>query len=549
MSKLRSTKFLLPLIVAITLFVSFFRLGATTLFDVDEAVFAEATKEMIKTGDFITPTYNGVNRYDKPILFYWMMAASYKTFGINEFAARFPSALAGTLLVLSIFFFVRRFIGEKYAVYSTISFVLSIYFFVYSHAAVTDMLLTLFITVSIFSFYIFNADDFSDGSHISPYVRAMFSYGFYLFSALAFLTKGLIGIVFPFGIAIIYLAITKGPKEIKRVFNIKGIVLFLIVSGPWYGAQLAINGMEFVDQFFIKHHFARYLDVISGHRGPFYYFIPVLLLGFFPWIVFFPSGIRAVIKDSNLTLLIRNIFNDKKRKPVDHRASIGLLAFIWFAVIFLFFSFSTTKLPNYILPSIPAVAILISIGLSEHDKWEEYSYVVLGVFSFIVGMIIFFFSKKYLFKIGVYDDTTWTLGISFLMFGMIIVSLYRLFLKKTVFFYLCTLMTIFLIVFSINALPIINEYLQGTLYRYSLYIKKNLPANEKIIVYDLNKPSIIFYSDHKILSIRNKEDMIRALEKNAHAVVIAKAKNISNLTQLGLNVLKNEGDYAILERK
>lgn len=544
MSNWRSTRFLLPLTVAVILFVSFFRLGVTTLFDVDEAVFAEATKEMVKTGDFITPTYNGVNRYDKPILFYWAMAASYKTFGINEFAARVPSAVAGVLLALSIFFFIRRFLGDKYAVWSTISFVLSIFFFVYSHAAVTDMLLTLFITLSLFSFYLFD-----DDPCISPSARNIYSYGFYLFSALAFLTKGLIGIVFPFGIAIIYLMIARGPKATKKLFNMKGILLFLIVSGPWYGAQLAVNGMEFVDQFFIKHHFARYMDVISGHRGPFYYFIPVLLIGLFPWIVFLPSGIKTVIKESNLVALIKTIFDDKKEKILSHTASVGLLALIWFAVIFIFFSFSTTKLPNYILPSIPAVAILISLGLSKHDKLEEYSYAALGILSFVVGIVMFFFSRQYLFKIGVYDDTTWTLGISFLMFGMIIVSLYRLFLKKSVFVYLATLMIIFLMIFSISALPILDNYLQGTLYRYSLYIKSILPANEKIIVYDLNKPSILFYSDRNILPVKNKDDIIHVLEDKTHAIVMTKTKHIEDLKKLGLKVLKNEGDYALLERK
>ncbi|MGQ9744546.1 MAG: ArnT family glycosyltransferase [Dissulfurimicrobium sp.] len=551
MSNWRSTRFLLPFIVVLILFVSFFRLGIITLFDVDEAVFAEATKEMVKTGDFITPTYNGVNRYDKPILFYWAMAASYKAFGINEFAARVPSAVAGVLLALSLFFFVKRFLGDKYAVWSTVSFVLSIFFFIYSHAAVTDMLLTLLITLSLFCFYIFDSADLRDTHLFSFSARNISIYGFYLFSALAFLTKGLIGIVFPFGIAIIYLMIARGLKAIKMLFNIKGIVLFIIISGPWYGAQLAINGMEFVDQFFIKHHFARYMDVNSGHSGPFYYFIPVLLCGFFPWIVFLPSGVKTVIRESNLFALIKTIFDNKKEKVLNHTESesVGLFALVWFAVIFLFFSFSTTKLPNYILPSIPGVAILVSIGLSKHDKLEEYSYAVLAMLSFVVGIVIFFFSRKYLSKIGFYDDTTWTLGISFLMFGMIIVSLYRLVLKKSGFFYMAILMTIFLTIFSISVLPIINNYLQGTLYRYSLYAKLILSPNEKIIVYDLNKPSILFYSDHNILPTKTKDDIIHALENKTYAIVITKTKHIKDLEKLGLKILKNEGDYALLEKK
>ena len=92
----------------ISLLLSFFRLGSVTLFDVDEAVFAQATKEMIESNNWLTPTYNGINRYDKPILFYWLMAASYQVFGVNEFGARVPSAIASCILALSLFFFAKH---------------------------------------------------------------------------------------------------------------------------------------------------------------------------------------------------------------------------------------------------------------------------------------------------------------------------------------------------------------------------------------------------------------------------------------------------------
>src|SRR5664280_115291 len=115
------------LVFAVVLFVSLFRLGSVLLFDVDEAVFAEATKEMVESGDYITTTYNGDVRYDKPIFFYWMMALSYKIFGINEFGARLPSALSGCLLAVALFFFMRHYYDLSKAVYAMLSMVLSIY--------------------------------------------------------------------------------------------------------------------------------------------------------------------------------------------------------------------------------------------------------------------------------------------------------------------------------------------------------------------------------------------------------------------------------------
>ncbi|HWR57759.1 MAG TPA: glycosyltransferase family 39 protein, partial [Thermodesulfovibrionales bacterium] len=204
------SKYLFPML-AMALLLSFFRLGSVTLFDVDEAVFAEATKEMVLNGDWITPTYNGDNRYDKPILFYWLMAVSYKVFGISEFSARVPSAITALLLSLSVFLFVRRFSDVKTAFYATVPLVLSPYFLIYSHAAVTDMTLTLMITLSLFSFYIaVVADSDTPGLKATSGKPNIFIYGFHAFSALAFLTKGLIGILFPFGIAITYLVATEG---------------------------------------------------------------------------------------------------------------------------------------------------------------------------------------------------------------------------------------------------------------------------------------------------------------------------------------------------
>ncbi|NCO67282.1 MAG: hypothetical protein COY75_03490 [Nitrospirae bacterium CG_4_10_14_0_8_um_filter_41_23] len=508
------TRFLSP-IIAITIFVSFFRLGSVTLFDVDEAVFAEAAKEMVESGNWITPTYNGENRYDKPILFYWLIAASYKVFGINEFAARFPSAIASLLLVLLVFFFVRHFRGEKDAFYAAISLVLSIYFLAYSRAAVTDMAMTLFITISIFSFF------------LSLNKKRYYIYGFYLFSALACLTKGLVGIVFPFSIAVIYVLTAEGLSGIKKVFSLKGIILFMIVAAPWYIAEYIINGEDFIQQFFIKHHFKRYTGVISGHKGPVYYFIPVLIIGLFPWIAFLPAGIR-------------NVFKEKDR--------LNSFAFIWLASIFIFFSLSTTKLPNYLLPAIPAASILIASGMTaQNKKWRQYSNLFMAIISVLIG-IIFLISKRYLSKIGI-PDTDWTLLITAIMTVIAILSFYSIFAKKELYGFISVLVVAFLFLFIAKGLPIANQYLQGTLYKYSLYAKERLHDDEKIITYRINNPSIVFYSEHKIINVRDKDELITFMKNSKHAIAITKTKDVEVLKKLGFNLLEKDEKYAIFERK
>jgi 4-amino-4-deoxy-L-arabinose transferase-like glycosyltransferase len=522
------TRFLLP-VVATALLISFFALGSFTLFDVDEAVFSQATKEMVESGNWITPTYNGENRYDKPILFYWLMGASYKAFGINEFAARFPSAISGFLLCLAVFFFVRHFRDERKALYAAFPFALSPYFLVYTHAAVTDMALTLFITLSLFSFFL---------SLERRAGAAKYTFGFYLFSALAFLTKGLIGILFPFGIACAYLLSTEGIKGVKRMLSVRGILLFLLLSAPWYGAQLFINGQEFVQQFFFKHHFKRYTGVISGHKGPIYYYVPVLLIGLLPWVVFLPAGI---------THAFRNLLPQKKGLSRSPEGDLSLFAFLWFAFVVIFFSLSTTKLPNYILPAIPAASLLISFGMTEEERWKKYAHMGIAVMTLAAG-IAFLISGRYLVRFGI-SDTGWTFVASLALFAMATMSIFALLTKKGLYGFISVLTGIFLLLLSAKALPLANRALQGTLHKYSLYAKSRLGADERIITYGINNPSIVFYSEHKIVKVGRGEELAALLSQGGRLFIISKAKEIEGLSKAGFHLLEEDGKYAILERQ
>jgi 4-amino-4-deoxy-L-arabinose transferase-like glycosyltransferase len=526
-------RFFLPLIIVILL-VSFFRLGSVTLFDVDEAVFAQASKEMVQGGDWITPHYNGEIRYDKPILIYWLMAASYAIFGINEFGARFPSAVAGVLLAVCLFFFMRRHLGDKGGLIAALTLVLSPYFFVYTHASVTDMTLTLFISLSLLSFYRWTQTG----------TDSLSLYGFYLFSALAFLTKGLIGIIFPFGTALIYLALRRTEdrgqksevrgriKEIGSVISLRGIILFLAASAPWYLVQFSVNGWEFIDQFFIKHHFKRFTAVNSGHEGPLYFYLITLFAGMFPWIAFFPSGIREAIRRIRSTE--RGSFSD-----------LPLFSLIWFCFVFIFFSFSTTKLPNYILPSIPAVAILISWGVMEgNKKWNSFALGFIGLLSALLGAGSLI-AQGYLEKMSF--EASWLPALAVVLFLFTVTAIVSLVRRRTLYIPMAVTAGLFLLILSVKALPVAADYLQGTLHRYSLIAKERLGEGERLIIYGLNNPSILFYSDHMILDLKDKTKLASA-GNGKHAIAICKAKDRELLMKAGFRVIEEDGKYAILER-
>lgn len=512
-------RFLFLLIIAIS--VSFFRLGSVSLFDVDEAIFAEATKEMVQNGDWTTPHYNGEKRYDKPILFYWVMAVSYMVFGVNEFGARFPSALCGVFLITATFFFIRSFWNERIAFYSSVAFAFSVYFFMYSHAAVTDMLLTLCITMSLFSFFLS-----IEGVSISQRAKERFKIVFYFFSGLAFLTKGLIGVLFPFGIAVIYSFLTARWDGVRKIASLKGCILFLVTTVPWYGTQFFINGQEFIDQFFIKHHFKRYTDVNSGHAGPFYYYVLALIAGLFPWIVFLPSGAQNGLRD---------------------RDKFSLFAIIWFAFIFVFFSVSTTKLPNYILPAVPAVILLVSRGMGDEHAHFRLINVAIACTSLVIGMA-FLVSHPYLVKAGI-DNTSWT----FVVFGIMTIlacsCVFSFFSGKYTFKVMQTTMAGFLLLVSLEVLPIASNLLQGTLYRYSIYARNNLAENERILTYGITFPSIVFYSKHYVVSTGSTEELEQLVKGKMPRLGIAKQKDYELLEKYGFIIHETDGKYALFKRQ
>ncbi|MBI5102838.1 MAG: glycosyltransferase family 39 protein [Nitrospirae bacterium] len=527
-------KLVLVVLVLVAL-VSLFRLGAVSLFDVDEAIFAEATKEMVMNNDWLTPTYNGANRYDKPVLFYWLMGLSYKVFGINEFGARFPSALAGIILSLCLFYFVRRVWDAGRALYAVMSFVCSIYFVVYSHAAVTDMTLSLFITLSLFSFYL----------HVAEAGRGRFYLrGFYLFSALAFLTKGLVGIVFPFGIAAAYMVANQGASSALRLFSVSGALLFIVVSAPWYAAQLYVNGREFVDQFFIKHHFRRYTDVISGHKGPFYFYIPALLVGLMPWIIFLPRGLADAVKKLKRPELPASGPED----PVVREHSAELFALIWFSAIVVFFSLSTTKLPNYILPAIPACSILIACGMSgQSERAARYSHGMMAFISLTLcaGLIV---SRRFLAQYGI-TDTGWILVLSFIMFGGAGLNAYAAVKGRRFFEYAGIITLVSLLILTYKALPIAGEKLQGSLLEYSLYAKNHLPIDEKIVAYRIIFPSIVFYSGRNVVQVNDDASLKALVSADGGRLAIARSSDKGALEGAGFIMIKSGERYSLFERR
>jgi 4-amino-4-deoxy-L-arabinose transferase-like glycosyltransferase len=357
---------LILLLVSGSLF--FFRLGTPGLFDADEPAYAQAAREMLETGDWITPHFNGQPRFDKPILFYWLIILSYRVFGITEFAVRFWSALAAVLLVLTVAWGARRWFGPPADLWAGLAFATNLLTALLARAAVTDMLLTLFVTVAILA----GVEAFSD----SRQGRRWAAWG-WAAMGLAVLVKGPVGLVIPaMALGGMLLAFRELRAGLERLCPWQGPVLFVAIAAPWYVLVLAANGWAFVEGFLIKHHFTRYAGVISSHAGPLWFYLPVVLVGFFPWSGFLPRALWQAGR------VIRRSASGG-REPADR---LLVTCACWAAGVFLFFSLAGTKLPSYLFPAFPALSLLVgAAGISNGKATTEKRSTVEGDRLSVVG--------------------------------------------------------------------------------------------------------------------------------------------------------------------
>lgn len=328
----------LSLIIVVAGILMFSFLGMHPLMDPDEPVYAETAKEMLEFRDFVSPRIYGDFWYDKPPMYYWLVAASFKLFGFSEFSARFPSALfavGGTVLV---YLSGRKLFNERAGLLAALVLATSLEYFYLGNAAVTDMTLTFFLTAALLAFL-----------HQKKYLL-------FAFAALATLTKGPVGIVFCGGIILLYQLLTGNIKTaiFKDRKMLGGLVIFLALTLPWYLLMYVFHGDIFVETFLGFHNITRFLQPEHVAGAVWYHYIPVLLLGFFPW-----------------SALMFQAFREGLREKGKERDTC-LFLLIWAAVVFVFFSLSQTKLVSYILPLYPPLALMT--GYYFDKIWREGRY-------------------------------------------------------------------------------------------------------------------------------------------------------------------------------
>ncbi|MEJ7848024.1 MAG: glycosyltransferase family 39 protein [Pyrinomonadaceae bacterium] len=339
----RKTSYIWIVLFVLAIFVYFFGL-TIPLVGPDEPRYAQVAREMFERSDWITPTLGGHHWFEKPALLYWLQIVSYHIFGVTEFAARFGPALFGLGTILSLWILGKYSSDQKpendFAKWLALTAASSLGLIVFSHGASFDIILTFQMTAALVSFYIFDTSEHSTTA--SPRFRTSVSLiAFYFFIGISLIAKGLVGIVFPFAIvAFYYLLSWKFPSKIFILSLLWGTILAAFVAATWYMSMYMRHGNSFIDEFFIQHHFQRYTSNKYFHPQPFYFFFWVLPLMTIPWLPFFVAAIWDFVKKFTT------------------QSPLLIFAAAWLAVPLVFFSFSGSKLPGYILPAVPAAIIL-----------------------------------------------------------------------------------------------------------------------------------------------------------------------------------------------
>jgi 4-amino-4-deoxy-L-arabinose transferase-like glycosyltransferase len=336
-------------------------LGQSSLWDIDEGNNAEAAREMLESGNWIIPTFNYQLRVDKPALLYWLQVFAYRAFGVNEFAARLPSALAALLTVLIVYELGRQMFSPSTGLVAGLILSTSVAFCASAHFANPDALLNLTTAATLFVFW----QGFSSGSRWWFLTAAVTT-------ALGVLAKGPVGLMLPAGVIFLFLLWSQKLGVLLDRRLMQGFLLFFLVAAPWYIWVGVDTKANFLRGFIFQHNIGRYLQPMEHHTGPAYYYLLVLAVGFVPWSIFlWPTarlaiGVRARDDDGTFIPAYANEGTDTN---VCATRGISRYRFLWcwMAVYLLFFTFASTKLPNYILPIYAPVAILTARGL---DRWR-----------------------------------------------------------------------------------------------------------------------------------------------------------------------------------
>jgi len=348
------------LLTGFCLFLHFYGLGQFGLLGADEPRYAQVAREMLERRDWVTPTLGGKPWLEKPPLYYWQAMIAYRMFGVRDWAARLPSALDASLIVLGVYLFLRKlrpgFHLEGALMTASVAGLVG-----FAHSASTDMPLAAMFSLAMLSWYAWWETS-----------KRLYLYAFYVCIGLAALAKGPVAPALAGVVIALFAMAAKDAGIIRRTLCLPGILLSLLVTLPWYVA-VQIRNPEFFRIFILEHNFARFGSNLYHHEQPFWFYLPVAALALVPWVVFVAAAV----------LEIARAWWAERESRFSSQDALDFFLLLWLLVPIFFFSLSRSKLPGYILPAIPSGPLLVSEYVRRHV--DDPPFVPLNTFHALVA--------------------------------------------------------------------------------------------------------------------------------------------------------------------
>ncbi len=481
--------------VASVIFVFFcYGSGVLPLLGPDEPRYSQVARQMLESKDFITPYLGNFPWFEKPVLLYWLMSVCYFFFGINEFAARLPSAIAAFGSVILIYRTVSRAAGSKRGAAAAICLATSAFYLGFSHAATFDMLLTFCISAALCNLALFESR--------TENIRSLNA--FYFFCGLGVLAKGFVALIL-IGLAVAsYITISGGWKNLSRYRPLRGFGIVTAVSLIWFAPVSLVHGLTFWQDFFYKHQFVRYTSSYYHRGGGIFFYLPVLLLGTYPWSV------------TPFLRLEGNMSHPKKM--------LLQIAGCWLITTVLFFTFSRSKLPGYVLPAAPAFSIFAGIALLDFFEFRSSRIrftALFGLLNAIWIVALFFIAPN--FNAPPEATVPFVCAIAVFSFAGILFSYLRKWKASMAAF---ALIPFSAVVIAVHVLPERMDWFESR--KLSREIVQDLTGDRKLLLYNVYDFSPVFYTDARVeltpqgypLPVSDYRELHRYVEKRGEAFVL-----------------------------
>ncbi len=547
---------------AIALVTLFWGIGDIGLIDETEPLFVEAARQMLVTGDWVTPFFDNVTRFDKPPLIYWLMVLCFKTFGVNEWAARLPSAFSAFFIVLLSFYTLNQHspnLGSSpsspspqrpwlAAWLGTTMLLLNLNTYFWGRTGYSDMLLTACMGGALLAFFLGYAQS-------QPVLQSRWYGAFYVLLALAVLTKGPIALLLP-GLIIGGFGLYLGNLRqlIQEMYLIRGAIIVLGLALPWFILVTLANGDAFIGGFFGYHNLTRFSNVVSGHSGPWYFHFLVILGGFLPWSAYLPAAIT------------RTQFWQRKQWQRRSRSEhLGLYAVIWFTVILGFFTISVTKYFSYTLPLMPAAAILVGLLWTENisetslnpSRWaisRWFNVALMGLMAWaLFNCPRWLGDDPWMPKLGEKIAAANLSGLGGWLWAIAFIFAIACILWRTQMLWLVNAIVFLVFIGSIlhPAVSIVDQERQLPLRELAKAAVAAQHNKEDLIMIGFPKPSLVFYTRQHVEYLEQPQELKSYLEKAGHPdpLIITTPKLLSQtgLQRNQYQTLKHSGVYTLVQ--